>query len=95
MKAFVFMSLSTSSTPFDMKSFCFAYKDDSGKNPINVQAPADAQEFTCTFLNRLEEELKNTKYEHLISQTIHSEVVDVMTCEGCNSEGCNRQITIT
>eukprot|EP01084_Bolivina_argentea_P042610 78563_1 len=84
MQAFVFMSLSTTSTPFDMKSFCFAYKDESGKNPINVQEPADAQQFTNTFLNRLEEELKNTKYEHLINQTIHSGVVDVLTCQRCN-----------
>eukprot|EP01084_Bolivina_argentea_P042611 78565_1 len=91
MQAFVFMSLSTTSTPFDMKSFCFAYKDESGKNPINVQTPADAQEFIRTFLNRLEEELKNTKYEHLIDETIRSGVVHVMKCERCNTDRSRRQ----
>ena len=85
MKAFVFMSLSTNSSSFDMKAFCYSYKDYTGM-PIQVNIAQDAQEFYTIFMDKLKLELKNTKYKHLLKNTIDLQLCNYLRCESCKKE---------
>merc|ERR1719242_2168571 len=83
-RMFSFLSLSEKQA-FDTINFCRSYKDETGR-PIDVRIQQDAQEFFTILADRIETELKETKYRHLLSDTFGGQVVHQMLCQG----GCNK-----
>jgi len=84
MRMFSFLSLSEKQA-FDTINFCKAYKDETGR-PVDVRIQQDAQEFFTILVDRVETELKDTKYRYLLQDTFGGQVVHQMICQG----GCNK-----
>jgi ubiquitin C-terminal hydrolase len=71
---------------YDTAPFCFSYKDESGKNPIDVRVQQDAQEFFNVFTDRIERLLKSTPYDRLLRNSFGGRLVNQMICQG----GCGK-----
>merc|ERR1712173_250276 len=84
MRMFSLLSLSEKQA-FDTINFCRSYKDETGR-PVDVRIQQDAQEFFTILADRIETELKDTKYRYLLADTFGGQVVHQMICQG----GCNK-----
>ena len=61
---------------FDPSSWCYAFKDETGKAPTHVLVQQDAQEYLTRFIDRLEFSLKGSKWENLFAATVTGTVQD-------------------
>jgi len=84
MRMFSFLSLSEKQA-FDTVNFCRAYKDETGR-PVDVRIQQDAQEFFTILADRLETEMKESRYRYLLNDTFGAQVAHQMICQG----GCNK-----
>merc|ERR1712228_868797 len=90
MRMFSFLSLSEKQA-FDTINFCRSYKDETGR-PIDVRIQQDAQEFFTILADRIETELKDTKYRYLLQDVFTGQVSHQMICQGgCNKTRENKQ----
>ena len=78
-RMYTFLSFSEK-MDYNPKDFCYSYKDFDG-NPTNIAVQQDSQEFLNNFCDKIENNLKMTKYKYIIS--------DIFTGSTCSSVVCN------
>jgi len=84
MRMFSYLTLSEKQA-FNTREFCRSYKDETG-NPVDVRIQQDVQEFFNIFTDRIETELKGTKFRYLLQDCFGGKVVNQMICQGgCGS----------
>ena len=67
---------------YNPKDFCFSYKDLDG-NPTNVRAQQDSQEFYNNFCDKIENNLKKTKFKYIISDVFCGKSCSCVICQNC------------
>jgi len=82
-KLFAYLTLSQRSdfTPID---FCFSFKDFEG-NPTDITTQKDSNEFLSLFIEKLEEELKQTPMKYLIDSVFKGQTCNQLICSKCNT----------
>ena len=82
-KLFAYLTLSQRSdfTPID---FCFSFKDFEG-NPTDITTQKDSNEFLSLFIEKLEEELKQTPMKYLIDSVFKGQICNQLICSKCNT----------
>lgn len=61
---------------FNPKAWCNAYKDESGTRPISVLVQQDSQEFLTMLIDRLERQLKHSRFAHLFEAAVTGKLQD-------------------
>ena len=59
---------------YNTDNFCFSYKELDGVSPTNVMEQKDASEFLNFFLNKLQDNVKNTTRKYLVEDTFSFEM---------------------
>ena len=67
---------------YNPKNFCKAFKDYDG-NPINVMVQQDSQEFFNNFFDKMENNLKKTKYKYIINDVFSGRTCSSVICDSC------------
>jgi len=67
---------------YNPQYFCMAFKDNNG-NPINTKIQQDSQEFYNNFCDKIEENLKHTKYKYIINDVLVGKTCSSIQCESC------------
>ena len=63
------------------RSFCQAFRVDG--QPIDPRMQMDADEFFNNLMDKLDNALKLTKQQHIISSVFQGELSNQLICEGC------------
>ena len=69
---------------YNPKDFCASFKDFDGA-PINPLLQQDSQEFFNNFCDKIENNLKGTKYKYIIENIFTGKTCSSVTCEKCNT----------
>ena len=64
---------------YNPKNFVFSFKDYNG-NPTKINVQCDAQEFLSRFIEKTEENLKNTNLKYLCSNILGGTTVQQVKC---------------
>ena len=67
---------------YNPKNFCKAFKDFDG-NPINIMIQQDSQEFFNNFFDKMENNLKNSKYKYIINDVFIGRTCSSVICDSC------------
>ena len=82
-KMYTFLTYSEKQA-YNPKDFCASFKDFDGA-PINPLLQQDSQEFFNNLCDKIENNLKDTKYKYIIENIITGKTCSSVTCERCNS----------
>ena len=67
---------------YNPKNFCKAFKDFDG-NPINIMVQQDSQEFFNNFFDKMENNLKKSKYKYIINDVFVGRTCSSVICDSC------------
>ena len=67
---------------YNPKNFCKAFKDFDG-NPINIMVQQDSQEFFNNFFDKMENNLKQSKYKYIINDVFIGRTCSSVICDSC------------
>ena len=67
---------------YNPKNFCKAFKDFDG-NPINIMVQQDSQEFFNNFFDKMENNLKKSKYKYIINDVFIGRTCSSVICDSC------------
>ena len=82
-KMYIYLTYSEKQA-FNPKDFCSSFKDFDGA-PINPMIQQDSQEFYNNLCDKIENNLKNTKYKYIIDNIFTGKTCSSVTCEKCNT----------